>query len=279
MKETISVNQAILKGKITIVFFKLFIFLLFVAIGILSVAFFDINFALGLFGGILIGYILMKMYWKYASKNWQLWAFESVNHVHELKRKAIDLDFINTNFILDQKMKSKDLNYIQKINFIRKKFDLEDKYYDDLSVPKEIQIFVSKTISFLFLIIGIGMVSSALYGYFNFKLELIYLVLLFISGFLLVISSVKILLQNQPEIIINSDGIQITKYNFIPWKNTEACFVEKRKMNSNNYKNNFLIVISPEQKIEQKIDGLKVKPDLIDKYIQVYKLRNEKKIS
>lgn len=279
MKEAISVDQAILKGKLTIVFFKLFIFLLFVVLGILSVAFFDINFAVGLFGGIISGYILMKIYWKYASKNWQLWAFESVNHVHELKRKAIDLDFITNNFILDQKVTSKDLIYIQKINYIRKKFEVEDKYYDDLSTPKEIQIFISKPFSVLFFFIGIGMIFSAIYSYFKFNFELINLILLFVFGLLLVISSVKILLQKEPEIMMNVDGIQIRKQNFIPWKDIQFGYVERRKMNGNNFKSNFLIIILNKHQIEHQIDGLKAKPDLIDKYIKVYSNRNNKQNS
>ncbi|UPQ79017.1 hypothetical protein M0M57_15530 [Flavobacterium azooxidireducens] len=276
MKEALTVDQAILKGKLTIVFFKLFILLLFVALGILSVAFFKIHFAVGLFGGIISGFFLMKIYWKYASKRWQIWAFESVNHVHELKRKAIDLDFITNNFILDQKLTSKDLIYIQKINYIQKKFEVEDKYYDDLSTPKEIQIFISKPFSVLFFIIGLGFVFSAIYSYFKFNFEFINLILLFVFGLLFVISSVKILLQKEPEIIMNINGIQIRKQNFISWNDIQSCYVENRKMNGNNYKSNFLVIVFLEHKIEHKIDGLKIKPDLIDKYIKVYTTRTIK---
>ena len=276
MKETISVDYAILKGKLIVLYFKLFIFFIFIVFGILSVTQFAIHFAVGLLGGVIVGYIFMKIYWKYASKSWQLWAFETVSHVHELKRKAIDLDLINNNFILDQEMVSKDMIYVQKVNFIRKRFEVPDKHYDDLSIPKEVRIFVSKPISFFFFILGLGLISSVFYMYFKFNFEIIYLILLLISGILLVFSSIKILLQKEPEIIINIDGIQIRKHNFVHWNAIQYCIVETRKMNNNSYKSNFLIIISDQLKIEHIIDGLTIKPKLIEKYIQVYINRNNK---
>lgn len=276
MKKSITVNQAVFKGKLTLLYSKLFIFFLFIAFGIFSVYLFRIHFAVGLFAGIIIGYMAMKIYWKYASRNWQIWAFESVNNVHELKRKAIELDFITTNFILDEKVDSKDSIHIQRINYIRKRFEVNDKVYDDLSTPKEIQIFISKPISVLVFIVGLGFIFSALFSYFKFNFELINLVLLFVVGFLFVISSVKILAQKDPEIVMNINGIQIRKQNFIPWNDIQSCYVENRKMSGNNYRSNFLIIILNQHQIEHQIDGLKIKPDLIDNYIQVYILRNKK---
>jgi hypothetical protein len=81
-------------------------------------------------------YLLSREYFQ-----WQIWAFENVRNVHELKEKAIQWGLISSweeKFLKPSPMEKAALDRLQR------KFEQPDDFIDDLNVPPIVQVYYSQ---------------------------------------------------------------------------------------------------------------------------------------
>jgi hypothetical protein len=268
MRENVTVQQALKKGKLKLVYIPLLLLLSSIGIGVYlqSVELFS-GWAIGI--SIIVGFLLSWLAWSYFVVEWKVWAFENVRNVHELKRKAIEQKLIWTDGSWFNKTEIINYEQKQKLKQLEKKFLEKDIYHDDISVPKETAIYFSKTTMIIEFVVGIFMLASGIYlytidssGYFWMLLPLI--------GVYSFYSCLKKYLDKSPQISINREGIKLKNTNLIPWNQiyNDRVFNESHGKHSTNY------FVFNNEKIS--IDNLDIKFDTLESLLQIYRVRFEK---
>jgi hypothetical protein len=213
--ETVTVDQAIQKGKRKIYYPSLAIF--FTSIGL---DFFLAGFNVLPFWIIPVGFLpailLSWLYWSLTITKWKLWAFENVRNVHELKKRAIREKLISADDSFWMMTEIRSNADSERWDALQLKFKQKDVFNDDLRIPSETFIYFSKKKIFLELIPAVillstgiffitrstagwfgiaSIIGSAVWGYFIFpKLK-----------------------NRTPQIIISNKGIQTAKTDFYNW--------------------------------------------------------------
>ncbi|WP_316635743.1 hypothetical protein [uncultured Flavobacterium sp.] len=266
MEQTVTVKEAIQKGKVRLVHLPILIIF-----GIIILSF-VLNAKEIVPGwiipvGFVIGFLCGWLTWSYFVNKWKIWAFENVRNVHELKQKAIDQKLIWESDSWFEKTEFKSDKQKSKLKLLEKKFLEKDIYDDDLSVPKETIIFYSKTT--LVFLLSFNLVVFSIGIYFLLKQE--YLVsILFLIGIYLAYNQIKKLRDNEPQIIINHKGIKLKNNKLISWSkiHNDRVFNRTRGKNSTNY-----LAFNNE---EIEIENLTIKFEELENLLHVYRVRFEK---
>ena len=95
--------------------------------------------------GVVLMFLFSILYSMTVVPKWKIWAFSNIRNVHELRKRALyenlifpENSFLDRNSFMSNSDKSKWLE-------IQKKFQLEDLFEDDISVPKQIDVHKSKS--------------------------------------------------------------------------------------------------------------------------------------
>lgn len=222
----------------------------------------------GYFPVIIIIYLLQK----YATTKWQFWAFENVRNVHELKKAAIQNEIIKPNKSIFEQSEKFEIKHKSKLDKLRKKFELEDVFNEDLSIPFETKIFYKKSKMFfyflLFLIVfGILIILSIIEN-----LTLI----LFLSFIFLILSFYHLskFLNQKPRIILNNNGISTIKTSFYNWNEIENEEVITERHSSVVYY--YLIYNHPDGNEKLNIGNLNTNNIKLNKLLIFYRGRYKK---
>lgn len=275
MNVEVTIKKALSVGKRMVIFPSLAILIGLTLGFVILLDQFKIHLSIGLLVGFLSGFVVMKLYWNYSSKKWQLWAFSNVKNVHELKRKAIADRLINKNFILDNKKQLRDIELRKKITHIQKKFDSKKVFHDEFSIPKVTKIKASKVGKKILFVMSFFMLWCAIYGYLETKTELFYLIIAFAGGLLFLAIGIFALFHKVVLIRMDDTGVQLHQKEFIRWEEVQTCFVEKR-LASDHY-TYYIIFQLKTITVEFLISGLELYPEEIEKLAQIYWFRNKKK--
>ena len=139
MKETVSVDEAIKKGILTVNLPALLIFLIGL-IASLSMAFVFFR-PYEMVIGLLLSYALAAAYRGLMAAKWRIWAFEKVRNVHELHERALleKILFLN-NRIGFGIINFNTENQRAQWEHLQLKFQQPDIFIDDPSIPAETTI-------------------------------------------------------------------------------------------------------------------------------------------
>lgn len=272
MRESVTVAQAISKGKIKLVYLPMILIFLSIGIGIYLQT-------LKLIDGwmiapiCVIGLLLAWLTWSYFVVKWKVWAFENVRNVHELKRKAIqnnliwkDESWLNKTEIINYEQK-------QKLKYLEKRFIEKDVYYDDSTVPKETIIKFSKGGIAFGLLFGSAAIAFPMYLFLDGDSNYFYLIFIIVGG-LLLYNSIKRIMAKEASIIINSLGIKLAKIEFMSWNSISDDVVEPR--NSGKNKSYYLNFMYHGENFDIQIDDLDTTVEKLEKLLHVYRVRYEK---
>lgn len=265
MREEITVNEALKKGRIKLIYLPISIIVGFIGLGLL----FKENQSIGewiLLLNLIAGILLAWLTWSYFVNDWKIWAYENVRNIHELQRKAVEEKLIWESGSWFEKTEFKSQEQKIKLKALEKKFLEKDVHKDNLSVPKETLIFYSKTALVFLLIIRLGMISIGIY----FLWEENYFVSFLIAiGLYLTYEQIKKLRDNEPQISINDKGIKLKNKKLVSWENihNDKVFTKTNGKNSTNYLafNNEMV----------DIGELTVKFEELENLLHVYRVRNE----
>lgn len=267
MNETVTVEQAIKKGIRLINYPVWTIFI----IAMLSPIYFTIKEIIpvwAFFICFILAIFLPILYWAFMVTKWKLWAFENVRNVHELKKRAIQERIIREDNSFYEKLEIRNFEEKEKWKTLQKKFNISDIFKDDLTIPDETKIYFSKRKNYTEFII------------FSFCLLIPIMIFLnkgYISGtiFLIVIifliyKSLKNIINNSPQIIINNKGIQTISSNFHKWDeiiNDEAIKIGKYS---------HLIYNHPNGEVELNIEDYNITQRELNKLLILYRGRSQK---
>lgn len=266
MKETVTVEQALNKGRWQLKYLPMIITFSCISGGIFlyyQQIFGEWIIAIGFISGFISGWLV----WSYFVNEWKIWAYENVRNIHQLQHKAIDEKLIWSDGSWFEKTEFKSQEQKIKLKMLEQKFLEKDIFKDDISIPKETHIFYSKTGLTINVIVFI--VSIAVLLYYN-ALENIWLkVIAIIVVAYLIYDLGKKLLDNEPQIIINDKGIKLKNEKIISWNriHNDRVFTKSSGRNSTNYLTFNGEMIS--------IENLTVKFNELENLLHVYRVRSE----
>ena len=222
--------------------------------------------------GVLLSIILSWFYWSIMITKWKIWAFENVRNVHELKRKAFLGQLIWPDGSIFGKTEIQTTKQKEKIKSLQLKFNLEDIFEDDLTIPNETIIYYSSAKNYIQLIVWIGIFVLSVYLLFTGNY--VYGILFLILGGYFSYKEYAVTSITNPQIILNEKGISANQAEFFNWNEIE--YIEVVHHGIGNDIKYYLTYKHPNGTVEIGIDNLETTPDEVDNFLKIYKGRYEK---
>ncbi|OIV43955.1 hypothetical protein [Flavobacterium johnsoniae] len=265
MKKTVTVNEAISKGKITLVYLPMAVMVVIITLGI-TLSVYDLVPGWTIPITFILGTLLGWITWSYFVNKWKVWAYENVRNVNELKRKAINQKLIWKSDSWFEKTEFKNSEQEAKLQLLQKKFLEKDVYKDDINVPKETLIYYSKTSIYFALAVSVGIILIGIYLVLEAEYWSLILILI---GLYLAYDQFTKLKNNNPQIVINDKGIKLRDEKLVSWKNIhdDNVFNQSSGRDSANFLsfNNVMV----------EIDELDIKFEELEHLLHVYRVRFE----
>lgn len=275
MKEEISVSKAINRGHLIVnipVFISMF--------GIPSLAFYLShknlipNWGIGI--SFIIGFIVAWLVWSFMITKWRIWAFENVRNVHELKKRAIAEKLIWNDGKIFEKTEIRSSEQKRKLKLLEKKFEKNDVFKEDYSVPKSKKIYYSKTSNLIQMFI---MLACSVLGIFLILDSESYIIggLFIITGIYFAFEHFKKSTISEPQIKISDQGIETVNVNFKNWneiENEEVIFINNGKTSKAYLNFDF-----KEGFESLEITDFNITPKEMENLLRTYRIRNDKNYS
>lgn len=266
----VSVDEAIAKGKRMVIYPVWTIFIV-----VTSISFFLLSreiIPLWVCGvGFLVSLLLSWLYWGYMVTKWRLWAFENVQNVHELEKRAEQESIIWGRGGIFEKTEFRTTAEQEKWLTLKEKFKQADVYYDDITVPYETMIYFSKVSKMVEIVLGTVILVVGLYIAISYEE---YFSLLFaLAGLYLLYTGVRDFSNNEPQITINNRGIKTAKATFAEWKDIRSEeVVQERSGKSVRY---YLVYSHLNGLEKMNIEGLETDHKSLTNLLRVYRVRSE----
>lgn len=275
MREQITVDKAIKRGRIIV---NVPAFVVIMGCPVLALFLIQQN-LIPVWGfpiAILIGFVLGWLVWGIMITKWRIWAFEHVRNVHELKKRAIQEKLIWHAGSIFEKTEIRNTEDKRKLKMLEKKFEQEDEYKEDFSLPPKMEIYYAKAKSYFELgvsivIMGLGIFLLAKEENKQYVLGTIMMAI----GLYSTVKGSRKAFNNEPQIIIDSKGIKTRNVAFKNWSTIKG---EEVVQESHGKSAKFYLTYSYEgnefEKLE--IDSLNVKPRALENILRTYRIRNTK---
>lgn len=272
MFETVSVDDALKRGKNTVNLPILLIIVFAIVASFCSVTVWRLSGWLIVIS-IVSGFVVAWLYWAKAIVKWRLWAFDNVRNVHELRRRAIkenliwaDGSFFNKTEIwsADQRAQWAALQY---------KFEQPDIFVDDLSVPVVTQILYSRPKAVVLMLGGLGMFLLAYLSFFKSNNVNFWGFAFIAVGIYLMVLAGLGFFDRRPQITLSNEGIATKDIKFYSWADIygEDVKVENKGRTSTTY----LVYYGGKKEYKTSIGQLDVGKSKLEKLLRVYRGRFE----
>jgi len=269
MKESISVDKAIWRGHL-MVNVPVFISMFGIPILAIYLSYLKLIPNWSILLSFVVGFAFSWIIWSFMITKWRLWAFENVRNVHELKNRAIQEKLIWKDGKWYEKTEIRTSSDKLKLKELERKFQKEDIYKEDYSIPKSTTIFYSKTTNFIemgvmLLCLGLGIyllltsesyvrgtLFTVLGGYFAFK-------------------EYKQATNTKPQIEINNNGIKTINTPFKSWQEIER---EEVVYEFSGKRSNTFLTYEFKGGFEKiKTDDFNITPKELKNLLRTYRIR------
>ena len=226
----------------------------------------------GLIAGFILSFIAAWFYWSIIITKWRLWAFENVRNVHELEKRAVQEKLIFRAGSFFEKTEIRNLSDREKWNLLQKKFDKEDEFHDDFTIPNETIIYFSKRTAY----IGITVMLCC----FGIGIYLLTKTNSYITGTIMSLMGAYFGYQEykkskntEPQIILSNKGIQTISTGFYNWSDieNEEAIIES----SGKYSHSYLTYYYPSGFEKLEIEELDTNVKDLNKLLILYRGRNK----
>lgn len=217
MKNQLTVDKAITRGHLMI---NIPIFILMFGIPFLSFYLMGINMIpkWAMYVGFVLGFCLAWLAWSMMVTKWRIWAFENVQNVHELKKRAVEEKLIwpdGSFFVKTEIRTSADKERLKRLEL---KFECPDVHNEDYSLAKKTEVFYSKFNNYYEMILGIVITVVGIYliTFLDKKSVLVGAGLIAVGGYTL-FKQLKKNKDKAPQIVIDENGIEAREVKFKDW--------------------------------------------------------------
>ncbi len=229
--------------------------------------------------GFLVCVAVTWLYWSIASVKWQIWAFTNVRNVHELKRKALEGNFIFSEDNFLNRIRFVSASGKEKIKLLEDKFEQEDLFIDQANIPAETIIYQSKIrkismllVFLLFIIFGLLCLGNVFLHQFH-TATLVFGVAFLLFGGFFGWGKYRDLMNDEPQIILSDKGIQTATTKFKKWSVIEDEKV--RRMGTGNHIQFYFVYRFPSGDEKIQINHLTVEPAELEHLLYIYRGRHK----
>ena len=272
MREYISVDKAIIRGYLMV---NTPVMVIMLGTPIIAMYLFSQklipNWSIGI--SFFLGFVFAWLYWSFSITKWRLWAFENVRNVHELKKRAIQSGLIWTDDKWFNKTEIKSSEDKLKWKELERKFEIEDEYKEDYSLPKTSTVYYSKIKNTYELLIMLLCLGAGIYLLLKSDSYIIGTLLTCVGAYFGV-KELKQVFDSNPQIIIDDKGIKTVTTDFQNWieiKNEEVIME-----GSGKHKEFYLIYDYANGFEKLKIDDYNISPKKLESLLRTYRIRNKK---
>lgn len=224
----------------------------------------------------LLGFVLAWLIWSFMITKWRIWAFENVRNVHELKKRAIQEKLIWNDGNIFEKTEIRNTEDKSKLKKLEKKFEQEDEFREDYSLPPKMEIHYSKAYNYIELGVSILIIVVGIYFFTKGETKQYILGAIMTGiGLYSTIKEFRKALDTKPKIIIDSKGIRTKNVEFKNWSNIESEEVIQEGYGKSA--KSYLTYFYDEDEFEKiEIDSLNVTHKELENIIRTYRIRNNK---
>ena len=274
--ETVSVEQAIQKGRKDVVLPSILIFIVSIAVGFTGFIVFSLILYFPLV--MIAGPVMALLYYSKKSAKWRIWAFENVRNAHELKERARNSGLMKEDgspVFFDIGVSEADK---EKWKSLQEKFNRPDVFNDDLQVPPETVVYYSKTKKYLTLlfyvpILGVGVLIMFIPDVGTYVR--IWGAFLMVVGIGLFYITIRDAYNGKPQITISNEGMSNAETPFYPWSQIRD---ERTTMStSGRIRSIYLNYYFPGGLCRFTLDGFTLNRSKIDHLLRVYRGRANQK--
>ena len=220
-----------------------------------------------------LGFGIAWVYWSFSVTKWRLWAFENVRNVHELKKKATESGLIWSDTKWFNKTEFKSQKDKLKWKELQKKFEKEDEYSEDRSLPQKTIVYFSKAKNTFELVIMLVCLGIGIFLVAERESYIIGTLLILVGGYLS-IKELKQVLNSKPQIVLDNRGIKTSATEFKKWteiKNEEVI------MQGSGKTAEFYLVYDYLGGFEKlSIDDYNISPKKLENLLRTYRIRSNK---
>jgi hypothetical protein len=268
--ETVSVEEAILKGKKMINYPALAIMIAIIIVSIAGAVALEEETPILVIVGFGLSFVVAWLYWSIFITKWRIWAFENVRNVHELKKRAIQENLIWKDGSIFEKTEIRTQAQQAKLDELALKFNREDVFTEDYSVPSETAICFSKTKSKIELAVMVFVLFFAIYLISDGEKMILGIFSLGISLYS-IYNNYKKLSNSEPQITLSNEGISLVSGEFYAWDDiqNEEAFVKNR----GKYAKHYLTFLANNEEIKLEIADFDTNVSTLNKLLIVYRGR------
>lgn len=227
---------------------------------------------------LFVGFLLAWLIWSVMITRWRIWAFENVRNVHELKRRAIKEKLIWDDNNVFEKTEIRSKYQQERIEKLNTKFEKEDIYKEDYSLPKKTSIYFSKPIGAFQLSFSAFLLIAGIYFIFFSKEKYqIWAFFAFIFGAYYTYKNMKMVFDRKPHLSIDHQGITSRSYGFASWSEiTDEEIIHEREGKDTIA---FLFYYIGEEVYEKiKLNELDISQKKLKHILRTYRIRYTKSI-
>ncbi|MGB3607198.1 hypothetical protein [Psychroserpens sp.] len=226
--------------------------------------------------GFFLGIILSWFAWSILITKWRIWAFSSVNNVHELRRKAIQKKLIWKTGTIFEKTEYRSKKDKLSLKKLEEKFNLEDVFEEDPKLSKEVKIYYSiATALFVIIFLSFGFIAGVCLIIDDSILKICFGFFLAVISLFVIIENIKNIMNRQPQIIIDAEGIKATNEDFRHWSDIydEQILTEGYGSSAEHY-----LIFGDASSNYTKIDivNLTTTPSKLENILRTYRIRYNK---
>lgn len=267
MKNKITVNKAISRGHLMI---NLPVFVLLVCVpGLTLYLCGDGPFIII---GILAGFCLSWLTWSIMVTKWRIWAFENVQNVHDLRKRAVEEKLIWREGSLFERTEIRTAADREKLNRLESKFLHPDVYKEDRAVPFKTEVFYFRNYVEIFIAVGISGVGVYLLTMVEIR-SIISGSILIILGIYNLITQAKKEKDKGPQVTIDSKGILTKEAKFKSWSEIYDEQVIKEGFGKTT-KNYLVYRYGKRNYAKIDLDELEIRPEKLENALRTYRIRH-----
>ena len=273
MYETVSVDDALSRGRRMINIPVPFIMFIPPVLFLLAVIFYDFS-GWTILISALAGFVLAWLFWSFMITRWRLWAFDNVRNVHELRARAIKEKLIWPDGKFFEKTEIRTSKDKEKWLSLQEKFSRADIFIDDLTVPNATDIYYSKSKTTGAVITILACIGGCVYLLIATDKYLIGIggCILFVIYFFIELKKVK---NKNVQVVLSNDGIQTENVAFNSWSDIkgEDVIAERTGKTVSHY----FIYDYPNGTVKVDIADYDTNKRRLEKLLRVYRGRSENK--
>ncbi len=163
--------------------------------------------------GFVLAIVLPWLYWSIMVTKWRLWAFDVVRNVHELQKRAVQERLIWSQGSFFEMTEIRTASDKSKWESLSKRFRNPDEFMDDPIIAEKTLIYYSAQKSILDLIIMLLCFGGGMY-LFLIRKDSFLGIILGVFGTACAYSDFKKVINKNPQIILDDQGMQTAKTNF-----------------------------------------------------------------